>query len=131
MSLLEAAADGVGGGGGGWRQRYHAEGKVLLAIAVPIVFSNLLTVTMGIVDLAFVGRIGKTAGPGRLLIVYRCDLYPFTLAEPTQAVTVVLRFMVFYPGIHSTLPERSPPFHSLLLLNPLLQPLSQSTPVRC
>ena len=118
MSLLEAAADGGGGGGGGWRRRYHAEGKVLLAIAIPIVFSNLLTVTMGIVDLAFVGRIGKTAGPDRLLIVYRCTRTRTHSLNPPRPSQPISGFL-----------SRNP-FHSLLLLNTLLQPLSQSTPVR-
>jgi len=67
---------------------------VLLAIAIPIVFSNLLTVTMGIVDLAFVGRIGKTAGPDRFAHGVPVYPYPYTLAEPTQAVTTDFWFFV-------------------------------------
>lgn len=41
------------------RAAYAAETRVMLRIALPIVASNLLGVTMGMTDLGFIGRVGR------------------------------------------------------------------------
>ena len=44
---------------GASRAAYAAESRVMLRIALPIVASNLLGVTMGMTDLGFIGRVGR------------------------------------------------------------------------
>ena len=43
-----------------WRLRWRRESRVMFDIALPIIASNLLGVTMGMVDIGFIGRVGRT-----------------------------------------------------------------------